>query len=417
MYGLRRFGIKLGLDVIESMLAGLGNPQDQYRTVHIAGSNGKGSIAAMLTAILGEAGFSVGLYTSPHLVKFNERISINGRPIEDHEVVEAYEAVREAHQAERTPTFFEFTTAMAFWSFARHHVDWAVIETGMGGRLDATNIVNPEVAVISNISLEHQAYLGNTLASIAAEKGGIIKSGVPVISGVRQKRAREQLERIAAEKQAQFFRLGKDFRVRRRIGGTFSYYGLGRDLRDLRTSLQGEHQLKNAAMAMAAGEILIRRGTKISDQALGDGILKVRWPGRLELVCESPMVILDGAHNLAAAKNLAKYLAGYSPHKRITLVIGVLDDKPYKEILKALVPTAHRVVLTRPTIDRALEAETLYPIVREINPRVTTQPTVADAVAHALKTAQPDDLICIAGSLYVVGEAKAWFEKTRPFTV
>lgn len=417
MFSMRRFGIKLGLDVIEGMLDKLGNPHRRYRCIHIAGSNGKGSIASMLTSILRESGFSVGLYTSPHLVRFNERINIDGEPIEDEEVVAAYGAVLEAHRADRSPTFFEFTTAMALWSFARHPVDWGVIETGMGGRLDATNIVTPEVSVISNISLEHQMYLGNTISRIAAEKGGIIKPGIPVITGARQKSAREKLEQIAAEKRAPLFRMGKDFRSRKRGGEAFSYYGMARTLRDLKTSLKGEHQVINATMALATGEILVDREAQITEQAMRDGIQNARWPGRLEVVSTSPMVILDGAHNLAAAKNLARFLAGYKDNKKITLVIGILDDKPYQAILNALVPNAHRIVVTRPVIERALEADALYPIVREINPRVEIQPRVAVAVAHALDTAEPDDLICIAGSLYVVGEAKAWFEKTRQFVV
>ena len=187
MYGLRRFGIKLGLDTIANILDVLGNPQKNFPCIHIAGTNGKGSIASSLSTILNLSGYKVGMYTSPHLVKFNERICINNIPVLDEEVVESFAAVKNLHSEDREPTFFEYTTAMALYVFAKHKVDWAIIETGMGGRLDATNIIEPEVCVISNISKEHQAYLGNTIHEIAGEKGGIIKENIPIVTGVKQK--------------------------------------------------------------------------------------------------------------------------------------------------------------------------------------------------------------------------------------
>src|SRR6056297_2609627 len=215
MYGLRRFGIILGLDVIGGMLEKLGNPQDRYASIHISGTNGKGSIASALANILYHAGYRVGLYTSPHLVRFNERIRINNEEISNRHVVDAYETVKAAHHGGREATFFEYTTAMALYCFAKANVDWAVVETGMGGRLDATNILRPEISIISNISMEHRAYLGHTIAQIAGEKAGIIKAGTPVITGARQKTAVETIRRAAKYQSAPFFRLGEHFRVRR----------------------------------------------------------------------------------------------------------------------------------------------------------------------------------------------------------
>ncbi|MBW2513579.1 MAG: bifunctional folylpolyglutamate synthase/dihydrofolate synthase, partial [Deltaproteobacteria bacterium] len=208
MYSLRRFGIKLGLSTIRGILKKLGNPHNHFGCIHVAGTNGKGSIASGIASILNAAGYRTGLYTSPHLISFNERIGIDGRHISNARVVAAYQAVKNVHHGSREPTFFEFATAMALYDFDREGIDWAVIETGMGGRLDATNIVRPAVSVISNLSLEHQDYLGGTLAQIAAEKGGIIKKGIPVVTGVRQPGALSVLNDIAAAKSAPVFRLG-----------------------------------------------------------------------------------------------------------------------------------------------------------------------------------------------------------------
>ena len=256
MYGLRRFGIILGLAATRNILKGLGNPQNRYKSIHIAGTNGKGSVAASLAAVLQAAGYRVGLYTSPHLVRFNERIRINGRAISNAHVVDSYNAVKGVHHGRREPTFFEFSTAMALFMFAKQAVDWAIIETGMGGRLDATNIIKPEISIITNISLEHRMYLGNTISEIAGEKGGIIKKGVPVITGVKQKQAISVLKSTAVLKSAPFFRQGEAFRVRKQSGGIFSYQGMKAIWNGLKTGLIGAHQIDNAALVLAACEVL-----------------------------------------------------------------------------------------------------------------------------------------------------------------
>jgi dihydrofolate synthase / folylpolyglutamate synthase len=414
MYRLRRFGIKLGLSTIRRILKELGNPQDHFACIHVAGTNGKGSIASGIASILKTAGYRTGLYTSPHLVTFNERISIDGRHISNSRVIGAYQAVKNVPYGSREPTFFEFATAMALYDFDRQGIDWAIIETGMGGRLDATNIVRPVVSIISNLSLEHREYLGNTLAQIAAEKGGIIKKGIPVVTGVRQPGALSVLKDIAAAKSAPVLRLGKDFRVRRKTGNTFTFFGIQNRWPDMKTRLMGRHQVDNAAISLAACELLSHNGASISQENCRQGLLNLSWPGRLEIVCESPRIILDGAHNLVAARKLAAYLAQEAGQRPITMVIGILDDKPYKAMLSALVPVTQKVIFTRPKIDRGLPPETLYTEARQYGKEMMILPDVHQAVQQAVNQAAPDDIICIAGSLYVVGEAKASLSDRQP---
>lgn len=390
----------------------MGNPQNRFHTIHVAGSNGKGSIASALASILVETGQSVGLYTSPHLVRFNERICINRQPIPDNTVVDAYASVKDAVGTGGEPTFFEFATAMAFYEFARQKVDWAVIETGMGGRLDATNIIKPELSMISNISLEHQIYLGRTLTRIAAEKGGIIKKKTPVATGTRQSVAISVLQDIAAKRQAPFFRLGNDFKTRRNHTHGFTYFGIRNRWENMSNHLLGDHQIQNAALTLAACELLDEQGTSISTQHIRDGFLKNRWPGRLEMVSENPVIIFDGAHNLMAARKLARYLSGSLKNAAITLVIGILDDKPYQAMLKSLLPVCDRVIVTRAETGRAIEPETLAQAAGEMHPHVSIVPSVGQALTKAIHTLPSNGAVCVAGSLYVVGDAKAFLEKT-----
>jgi dihydrofolate synthase / folylpolyglutamate synthase len=413
MYGLRRFGIKLGLSTIQQILSRLGNPQQRFACIHVAGTNGKGSVASFLAAILKASGYKVGLYTSPHLVRFNERICVNNEQISDENVVSAYRAVIDVHVGDREPTFFEYTTAMALYEFGRQGVDWAVIETGMGGRLDATNVLEPVVSIITNVSLEHQGYLGKTLAEIAGEKGGIIKRNTPVVTAVSQPSAISVLESLASDLSAPLFRLKKDFRVRRNADHSFSYYGLDHVWRGITTSLTGNHQVENAALVLAACELLIRGNTIISMEHIQTGLDNTHWPGRLEVVSDHPMIILDGAHNLNASKELAKYLRTELKGRRITLIIGILADKPYAAILGNLLPACSRVILTSPGIDRALSVDSLYPIAAAITTEVQKIPDVCSAIAFAVQNAQPDEVICVAGSLYVVGEAKAFLNQSK----
>ncbi|MEJ2655619.1 MAG: bifunctional folylpolyglutamate synthase/dihydrofolate synthase [Desulfobacterales bacterium] len=412
LYSLRRYGIILGLDVIGNILFKLGNPQNNFKAIHVAGTNGKGSVASTLSTILKHAGFRVGLYTSPHLVRFNERICINNHPVSDENVVSAYKAVKEAvHHGLREPTFFEFSTAMAFYEFDRQGVDWAVVETGMGGRLDATNIISPNLTIITNISLEHKIYLGNTISEITREKGGIIKKGVPVITGVTQKHAVSLLKSIAESQSAPFFCFKDAFRVRRNRDATFNYYGIDHVWRNLNTGLIGGHQVYNAALVLAACELINKNDLNLTLENIKYGLEQTHWPGRLEIVSKTPLILLDGAHNFIAARYLAKYLSENLSQRNITLIIGILDDKPYRAMLKDLLPLCKKAILVRPKIDRGLAPEKLYAIAKPMISDIRIIPDVEKAIIHAIESASTDDAVCIAGSLYVVGEAKELFEK------
>ncbi|MBW2593506.1 MAG: bifunctional folylpolyglutamate synthase/dihydrofolate synthase [Deltaproteobacteria bacterium] len=411
MFELRRFGIKLGLSTIRNILEGLGNPQDGFKCIHIAGTNGKGSIASTLAYILNASGYKTGLYTSPHLIRFNERICINNTPVSNKNIIDAYEAVKKSHFGSREPTFFEFATAMAFFEFGRQNVDWAVIETGMGGRLDATNIIHPVLSIISNISIEHKSYLGSTIAEITGEKAGIIKEKTPVITAVKQKSAIAVLDKTAAGRLAPLYRFGRQFRVRRNKEQSFTYFGMEHTWHGMQTGLRGNYQVDNAALVLAACEIMGRDHAVLPLDSIKAGLLKNVWPGRLEVVSKSPFIILDGAHNLNAARNLAVFLSDHLAGRKITLVTGMLDDKPYTAMLQSLLPVCSRVILTSPRIDRALPTDTLNAAARQMISHITRIDDVGKAVRHAIQTAAPDEVVCIAGSLYVVGEAKETFEK------
>jgi dihydrofolate synthase/folylpolyglutamate synthase len=414
MFSLRRFGIKLGLETIQHILSELGDPQLSFRTIHIAGTNGKGSVAAMLSTILHAAGYRVGRYTSPHLERFNERICINNTPIADADVIAGYKRVAGVKHLDRQPTFFEFATAMALYEFGRKKVEWAVIETGMGGRLDATNVLMPDLSIITNISLEHKEYLGSTIEAIAREKAGIIKPMVPLVTGVRQPSARRVVFEQARKNKATTFMLGSDFRCRRQASGAFNYYGMAKTYRNLKLKLAGEHQISNAALALAACESLMKTASmKIPEQTIIQALAEASWPGRLEIVRQSPKVILDGAHNLMAARALAHHLRTRYASRRITMVVGILDDKPSEAILKDLASASQRMVVTQPKIDRANSANRLSKLAKTYLADVTTIRDVASAVRHALKTSKKDDVICIAGSLYVVGEAQTALRELR----
>jgi dihydrofolate synthase/folylpolyglutamate synthase len=347
-------------------------------------------------------------------VRFNERIVVDRQPISDENVLSAYRTVKAAAKVDREPTFFEFATAMAFHEFKCRKVEWAVVETGMGGRLDATNIIHPALSIITNVSVEHREYLGRRISQIAGEKAGIIKTGVPVVTAVRQKTAIAVVESVAAENSAPLFRLGRDFKMRRSAADTATYSGLNFRWRGLKTALRGGHQLENTALALAACDVLSPVIGVIESECLQRGLAETRWPGRLEQVLDRPLTLLDGAHNLIAARTLGRYLKTGLDGRAITLVVGILDDKPYREILSALVPHCRRVILTRPQIDRALPPEKLIPATSELTADWRVIPDVAAAVSHAINSSKPDDVVCIAGSLYVVGEAKAALENLAP---
>lgn len=413
LYGLQKFGIKLGLNNISNLLRHLNNPHECLRTIHITGTNGKGSIAAMLSSILIEAGYKVGLYTSPHLISFKERIRIDGKPISKAEVVRLVEQIREKVDPYKPPTFFEFTTAMAMYYFAQASVDVAILEVGMGGRLDATNVVYPMISIISNVSRDHEAFLGRTLEGIASEKVGIIKNGIEVITAETKPNILRIIKCSCDEKNSTLYQVGKEIRKKKTRDGKFHYFGLDRRFLDLEVGLKGEHQLTNAATALGATEILMRRGFEIPDTAIYHGLRKVYWPGRLEIVQKKPIVVLDGAHNPVAVTALKKALLNEFSFRRLILVLGVMKDKDLRGILKRLIPVSDKVILTKPSYIRAADPNHLYKIAIPYQKDMTISGNVDSAVRLALSYAHHIDLICIAGSLYTVGEAKVVLQRIK----
>ncbi len=412
MYSLGRFGIVLGLSTMQNILKNLGNPQDNFKCIHLSGTNGKGSVASTLSTILTTAGYKTGLYTSPHLVTFNERFCINNEHVTDADVIEAFKAVEAVNTGERSATFFEISTAMAFYLFNKKRVDFAIIETGMGGRLDATNIVKPILSIITNISVEHKAYLGNTISEIAGEKAGIIKSNTPVITGAKQNNALSVIEKKAGEESAPFYKFRNNFRVRRQHEeGSFTYYGINSTWHNMKTNLTGRHQVDNAALALAACEIIIEtNNANLSEEVIKKGLINTKWPGRLEVVSKTPLTIVDGAHNLVAIRKLTEYLKETFDGRGITLITGVLDDKSYNTMFKCILPICRRVILTEAKSERSISPDKLLPAAQKIIGDARVIKDIPEAIKYAEASSSDDEVLCISGSLYVVGEAKEFFE-------
>jgi dihydrofolate synthase/folylpolyglutamate synthase len=412
LYGLKRLGIRPGLALIKALLGRLGEPQAEYPTVHVAGTNGKGSCSAMIESVLTEAGFRTGLFTSPHLSSFNERIRVNGKHIANNEVIRVAARVKEACKGpgllgppdRLCPTFFEFSTAMALEYFRKKRVDLAILETGMGGRLDSTNVTAPQVSVITSIGYDHKEHLGTTLAKIAGEKAGIIRPSGIVVSAAQRPTVQKVLKRVSRKKHAALLMLGTDFHVKPRPGGLFDYSGIA-CLNRLRLNLDGPFQRENAALALAAVEVLKSLGYDIPVRAMRRGLKRVEWPGRVETVRKRPLVILDSAHNPDGARALKEALEGFS-YSRLVLVIGAMGDKDLGGMLKHLAPSADTVILTTPKQQRAAPAAALLKALRPYKKKTLIKKDVPEAVAEALKQAAKPDAILITGSIFTVGEAR-----------
>jgi dihydrofolate synthase/folylpolyglutamate synthase len=416
LFGLQKFGIKFGLNSTENILAQVGSPHRKLRCIHIGGTNGKGSTAAMLSSILKQHGFKVGLYTSPHLVRFTERFRINDEEASSERILDVFERIRGVLDDREPPTFFEVVTAMGFLYFVEEEVDWAIIEVGMGGRLDATNVIEPKVSIITNVAYDHQEYLGNTLSAIAREKAGIIKEKTPVITGARQPVVVGVLKATSSKHHAPLFRLGTDFRVRRNTeGGSFQYQGLRRRWPSLEVNLIGPHQAGNAAMALAALEVLEKEGELAIDPAAVErGLCNVYWPARLEVLEKDPLIVLDGAHNPPGAESLRDSLKNCFKYRHLHLVIGIMADKDIRGILRRLLPLAETAIFTQPRYTRAANPENLRRLARPYIQKHYVIPDLASAIQQAKQLAGPDDLICITGSLYFAGEVKELFgERTE----
>ena len=402
IYALGRFGIKPGLTRITRLLASLGNPQDAFACVHVVGTNGKGSTASILASILSAGGQRTGLFTSPHLISFTERMRIDGVEVSPEAVTRLAGRVMAA--APEGTTFFEIVTALAALHFAEQGVQIAVFEAGMGGRLDSTNALNGLLTLITPVSLDHTDYLGSRIAEIAVEKAGICKAGCPVVSARQHPEAERVIRRHAFELGSPLFCCGDDFAADWQ-DGLLNYRGLALTLNGLRPGVSGLYQGGNAACALAAAELLPGAGFPLAPQTLVAGVEQARWPGRMELFPGSPPLLLDGAHNPAGAAALAEALAQI-PRQRLLMVVGVMGDKELSGILDPLLPLAQEVFAVAPGIERALPAAQLASFCRSCGVAAHEAGSVTKGIALARDAAAPGDLILVCGSLFTVGEAR-----------
>jgi dihydrofolate synthase/folylpolyglutamate synthase len=402
------FGWQLGLERIEKLCEFFGQPQLKYPTVHIAGTNGKGSTAAMLAAIGKAAGLRTGLYTSPHLVHLNERIQIDGAPVSFQEIEEVLQCCKFLIGTLQA-TYFEVMTVIAFEIFARHKVDLAIIETGLGGRLDATNVVQPEITVITTIGLEHQKYLGRTLAQIANEKAGIIKKGVPCISGVRQKSARQRIVARCRQQKSLFFDLRECARTKNisahstHLQFDVEISNLNVGLKNMVCALSGRHQIHNAAAAILAAALLREKHSRINESTIQRGLQTVYWPARLQVVQTRPTIVVDAAHNADGMRVLAQNVQEIFKYRRLLVVMGLLDDKSLSPILRRWKNLYPRFFFATPPTSRARLASELTQAAKKFNLKAEAFDAPAAAFAQARENCRDDDLLCITGSHYLIG--------------
>lgn len=407
--------VGMGLERMEELMHRLGDPQNELRFIHVAGTNGKGSVCAMLASVLTNAGYQTGLYTSPHLLRVNERMKVGGAEVTDQELIAlAAEVKKQADRMADRPTEFEILTAMAFLHFRNRRCDVVVLEVGLGGRLDATNIIRaPEIAIICNIGLEHTEVLGDTLEKIAAEKAAIIKSGTSFavlyrqceeVESVVQRRCRKcgvKLRRTNPEKERQ---------VSVNLAGQVLDY---RKRNHLHLSLLGTYQYRNAALVLDAVDALIRSGYIISENAVAEGLANAVWPGRFEVLRQTPLVLVDGAHNPNGVEELVRCLERYLPERKITFVMGVMADKNYREMIRLVEPYARQFIAVAPQGQRALSSSALAAAIGAISGQsVVDGGSVEDGMSLALRQSGADTVICVFGSLYQAGEARAFFGKT-----
>lgn len=405
LYGLERFGMIFGLENVSALLDHLGNPHLDLKAVHVTGTNGKGSVCAFLHSALCRR-YKVGLYTSPHLHRVNERIKVNGKEIKDTELLELIKLLRTKAEGKGNPkvfTFFDFLTAIAFFYFKQQSVDLAIVEVGLGGRLDSTNVLFPLVSVITNVGHDHMDVLGPTLEDIAREKAGIIKEGRPLVCGeVKEDPLRVILEE-ARKKGSEVLLLGRDFSYH--ADTTFSFRGRRWYLEGLELGLLGRHQQTNAALALAVLELLEEMGFPLSEEEIRFGLKETRWPGRLEVFGQGPRIVLDGAHNPEGVEVLCNALKEMA-FSHLHLVIGIMADKPWKEMLKKLLPLSNRVVAFRPSNPRALEPERIVEEAKAYGLEATCAKEAKEALQLALCYAGADDLVLVTGSLFTVAEVR-----------
>jgi dihydrofolate synthase / folylpolyglutamate synthase len=411
--GFQQYGMNLGLDRIQHLMGSFGHPEETFQSIHVAGTNGKGSVCRYIASVLTSEGYQVGLYVSPHLETILERFSVNNTLISETEFASIASQVK--HSVDTlleqgiNPTYFEITTAMMFLWFAEKQVDYAVIEVGLGGRYDATNIITPLVSVITNVALDHTQVLGESIEKIAFEKAGIIKQKVPVVTAAEED-ALTVIQQEAKNHQAPLSVLDPSLTSSCTFndqGQVIKYKGLYKD-HTVKIQNLGVYQRENVSVALRTLEILQSRGVFLSDDSIEKGMFEMMNPGRMELVSHSPFIILDGAHNPSAMKMLSTTMQHVFPKRNIIVVFGVMADKAVDDIIASLLTIADHIIVTKPNIARAMEPEEIKNHITQISNdiSITLTKTVSEAVQQAVNIATNDDIILITGSLYTVGEAR-----------
>jgi len=416
-----KFGSRLGLENVQNLLEILGNPQNNLKIIHVAGTNGKGSTCSYISNMLVYQGYNVGLYTSPYLEEFNERIRINNSNISDDELAQSISTVKRAidemvDSGLEHPTEFEIITAAAYLYFNEKNVDFAVIEVGLGGRLDATNVCTPIISAITSIGMDHTDYLGETLSEIAFEKAGIIKANVPVVLYQQSKEVELVISKICNLRNSDLYITQNDkieYITENIHGQTVSLEEMGHLYSDIEIRLPGRHQAKNLAVALSVMSILEMSGniSQLDTEALYGSIRDTRWPGRMELITEKPMTIIDGAHNPDGAGILREAIKRYLKGKKINLVFGMLSDKDIYSVAKILVPCVQKIIITEPESPRAASVKKVHDLISKIDQidevlEIIEIPEIEEAVNYAQKTASEDEVIIYAGSLYMIGKVR-----------
>lgn len=414
---LGQFGSRPGLERINQVLDVLGRPEKGLNIIHVAGTNGKGSVCTFISSVLTAAGYRTGLYTSPHLVHYNERFQIDKMVAEEEELAYYFTQVRTAIEKLNAVnglvlTEFEVLTVVAFLYFAAHRVDYLVLEVGMGGRLDATNVVVPKLSIITRIGLDHMAVLGSTIAAIAGEKAGIIKQQVPVVMAAQEPEAADCIRAAAEKNKAKLYITQelvavnpKDYNL---SGQRFDLKVADRSFSDLYIKLLGPHQLENVATAVCAFKALSDQGVSVSDEALRQGLREASWPARFEVVRTNPLAIVDGAHNPNGAEALAHTVSQYLPQLRPILLLGVLADKDVDAILKIFASFAAKAVVTRPDSPRARTPEEVAAKLKNLGVEAVVEADIKAAVDKVLALAEPKDVVLVCGSLYLAGKAREY---------
>lgn len=410
-----KYGSRLGLDTISKLLELLGNPHENLKYIHIAGTNGKGSTASYVATMLKEAGYKVGLYTSPYLERFNERISINGEDIPDERLAEITQRVKDSiqimlNEGYEHPTTFEIVTAIGFVYFYEENVDYVVLEVGLGGRLDSTNVIKESVlSIITTIDYDHMDVLGDTLGKIAFEKAGIIKENGRVLSYPQDEEAIEVIKKVARERKAELTICpmeNVEIVELNDFGGVFNYRYNNKQYNNIEISLLGEHQVYNAALALTAVLMMRDRGDlNITDDEIRAGLKNTKWRGRLEVLRREPLFIIDGAHNLQGIRVLSKSLKTFK-YNRLILGIAILKDKDVEHMIEKLTPLADEIVVTEANIHRKMEAEELEKMINKYNTNTHVKKNIKEAIDMAFELANKDDLILFAGSLYLIGDVR-----------